>query len=160
MEINIKTNSNSFDYYRLGEEFRMAAFCCQGSDKNGNDMIIDNGQFCFLPSAMVVNAAFSCEMFLKSLLVHSSVKYGKSHNLYDLFQLLPTNVKEKAAEYCTKGNINNLENILKQHAMDFKDARYYVEKKTWYGMNPLIIKDLAFNLSQATKFILSEKESS
>ena len=79
-----------------------------------------------------VNGAFSVELTLKAILVKNNIKYGKEHNLYILFDLLPESFKDellsnffrKAPEYCDAEKFFD-ELILVSNA--FVDWRYFFE---------------------------------
>ena len=155
MEFNIKTNGSAINYYHIGEQFRVAALRCYGENEDGFYKLIKGGRICILPSAAVVNAAFSCEMFLKSLVLHHNIQLPRKHDLDILYQKLPHDIQDGIATFCGKTNISGFEAILSKHAKDFVNARYdCVEHNDWYGMTPTFFVSLAFNLSQITKAYL------
>ena len=47
----------------------------------------------FIPR--IVNGAFSIELTLKAILAKNQIEYGKEHNLYLLFQMLPESFKQE-----------------------------------------------------------------
>ena len=82
MEIHIKSQAKGNDYYIHGKEFLAAAWRCFC---NEDGLILTNQGFCQLSAPCVVNAAFSCEMFLKALLEKLKIPYDKhkeGHNIY------------------------------------------------------------------------------
>ena len=92
----------------------------------------DNPTYYYVPT--VVNGAFSIEITLKAILAKNQIDYGKEHNLFILFQLLPESFQnemfehllEKAPEYKeAKKLIDEL--ILISDA--FVEWRYAFEKK-------------------------------
>lgn len=80
----------------------------------------------------IVNSAFACEIFLKSLLYYHGIEYGKKHDLEVLFHLLPecyqeTIERELFKQYGKTKNafgISYLSNISKA----FETWRYSFEK--------------------------------
>lgn len=157
MEFNIKTNKNSSDFYRIGEEFRLAACRCYGKvDESGSSNLIKDGKIQILPSAVIVNSAFACEMFLKSLLKHNDTEFEKIHELDVLFEKLPQDIQEGIALFCGKAESSDFKIVLKRHAKDFVNARYYVEHSEWFGMSPTFLLALAYNMSQITKAYLND----
>lgn len=159
MEFNIKTNASPYDFLHIAEEFRLAACRCYGKVEDaGFYTMMKEGVFQILPSATVVNAAFSCEMFLKSLLKHNDISFEKTHSLYELYKLLPGDYKESIALYCGNTDVSGFEAVLRQHAKDFLNARYYVEHKEWYGMSPTFLFSLAYNLSTITNTYLEGRD--
>ena len=82
----------------------------------------------------IVNGAFSVELTLKAILAKNNIEYGKEHNLYVLFCMLPdsfqselmSNFFEKAPEYCHAKRFTD-ELLLISNA--FVDWRYCFEGK-------------------------------
>ena len=155
-EYNILTKGRANDYYRIGVEFRDAAFRCLGNQEGDEFHLMKDGDFCILPSASVVNAAFACEIILKALLIRFQISFPNKHDLDLLFRLLPESVKKDISWFCLKTDISGFEVFLRKHSRDFKDARYYVENRGWYGMDPIKIISLSFYLSQVAKIYIEE----
>ena len=100
-EYNIKVNSSPKLFLQQGDEFLEAAWRCAGRDNTGVVRIAEKGQINILPSAAVVNAAFSIEMYLKAILQKAGLKYPKNgrdgHDLSKLYNLLKDRKKETNA---------------------------------------------------------------
>lgn len=152
-EINIYSNCNEQDYYKQGNSFLEAAERCLGK-KDGNEFVfMGESEFFQLPAPTVVNAAFACEMFLKSLIIRYKLNIPKDrngHNLFYLYNLLPDDVKFKITNSC---NMPNLESFFKIHVQDFVDMRYFIENKGFSNMSPISMYTIAFNLRAATKYL-------
>lgn len=80
---------------------------------------------------IVVNIAFACELFLKSILFEREIDCRKEHNLYKLYNLLPSDNKKVIKELHKSGNINkkSFELNLKEVGNSFVILRYSYEKK-------------------------------
>lgn len=84
---------------------------------------------------MLVNGAFSIEITLKAILFKKGIEYGKEHNLFVLFEMLPETIQteiwshliEKAPEYANQKRRTD-ELILISNT--FIDYRYVFEGKT------------------------------
>jgi len=84
---------------------------------------------------MLVNGAFSIEVTLKAILFKQGIKYGREHNLFVLFEMLPEAIQneiwghlaEKAPEYADQKRRTD-ELMLISNA--FIDYRYVFEDKT------------------------------
>lgn len=87
----------------------------------------------YLPA--IVNGAFSIELAIKSILTENGIKYGKEHNLLELFLLLPDRYRyefwmffyQKAPQY---QDANEWCNELILISDSFVDYRYCFEKQT------------------------------
>lgn len=77
------------------------------------------------------NIAFSCELFLKSILFEKEIDCRKEHDLYKLYNLLPTENKKVIKKLHKSGNINkqSFELNLKEVGKAFVVLRYAYEKK-------------------------------
>lgn len=162
-EYNIKVNSSPKLFLQQGDEFLEAAWRCAGRDNTGVVRIAEKGQINILPSAAVVNAVFSIEMYLKAILQKAGLKYPKNgrdgHDLSKLYNLLKDRKKETDAINAfvgkSKDGASLFEEFAKLHSQDFGNIRYYIEKSGWNGMDPLTVITYAFNLGQAAKTIVS-----
>lgn len=156
MEIHIESRNKAGDYFRQGKEFLAAAWRCF-SNEDGS--IVTNQGFYQLSAPCVVNAAFSCEMFLKALLKKMDIPYNQKtegHNIYMLYKKLPSDVQNTIAKRCgNKDNPTVFESILKRHNKDFVDIRYYIENQGWAEMSPMEMIAIAQNLSVTTKYLLT-----
>ena len=164
-EMNIQSNSNQLDYYRIGVSFFKASDRCYGEKIENTYYIIKNADqgsvFTQLPAPTVVNAAFACEMFFKSLLINSNIIIPKGrdgHNLFKLYKRLPLSIQDQISDFCYHGSKkDSFEVFLEDHANDFADIRYFIENKGFTNMSPMKMHALAFNLMQITKAILSSR---
>ena len=163
-EFNIQVNTSPQLFLKNGNDFLEAAWRCAGRDENGAVQIIKDGTLVMIPSATVVNAAFSIEMFLKAILRKTGIKYPErgrdGHDLAKLFKLLEGNQLEttiinRFSGYSREGT-PLFEEFAKRHAEDFVNIRYYVEKAGWAEMDPLTVISFAFNLGQAAKYIVND----
>lgn len=87
MEFNFQITPGAKALYQNGVDFLRAAERCLGMDDNGKVTIVDNGVFRTLAAPAVVNAAFACEMFLKSLINKSGKAYPTGRKGHDLLGL-------------------------------------------------------------------------
>ena len=129
MEMHLKSSNTAKDYFCQGNQFLEAARRCF-SEKNGFT-IIKESKFQQLSAPCVVNAAFSCEMFLKSLLKRMEIQYCTKkggHNLNSLYRQLPPKVQNILAKFCGNRKDNAVfENWIVNHSKDFVDIRYYID---------------------------------
>jgi hypothetical protein len=158
MEIHIKSSGKSADFLRQGKTFLEAAWRCFGKKTDTGFQIVENGKFQQLSAPCVVNAAFACEMFLKSLLFALCIHFNpqaEGHNLYLLYKKLPRNIQEIIAKICWNRKMIEFENLLKEHAKDFVDVRYFIEKDSWTEMSPITVITIADNLSRVVEYLLN-----
>lgn len=160
MEFNFNVNPNADALCQSGVEFLKATERCLAMDEKGKITIFENGILNVLTAPAVVNATFACEMFLKCLILKSGNTYPKDkdgHNLKKLFELLTPSIRTEVSKLCIR-NSNNPEGILlsffEEHSKDFVDVRYYATKAGWQGMSPIMVYTYAFNLGNATNYIL------
>lgn len=156
MEVKIFSQASFSDFYNNGVAFLKAMRRCF-SDENGK--MIKNGQIIQLPVPTVVNAAFSCEMFLKAILIFEGTDYPtdrKGHHLLQLYSLISDKNKKRISAFCMPGNDSEgrFSWFLCGHASDFTDIRYFMEREGWQGMSPLEMMMLAENLFRITHNIL------
>ena len=158
MEVHIKTNADAQALFMQGKQFLEAAWRCFGKKVDESFSIIDKGVFQQLPAPCVVNAAFSCEMFLKSLLCNLGIKYDRhseGHDLYLLYKRLPSDIQCTIAQFCgDRNDTTKFEKTLRYHSKDFVDIRYFIERNTWTQMSPTLIIAVAYNLSQAVEHLI------
>lgn len=166
-EINFYSFVNYKDYYEHGETFFEAAERCFG-EKNGDTFTIIKGtnqgiEMLQLSAPTVVNAAFACELFFKSLLMKLGIGFPKGrngHNLFELYKLLPNDIQNNIIKNCFCGGVkSDFENFLNNHAEDFVSIRYFVENEGFSNMSPMMMYAFAFNLMQITKVIISGGDS-
>ena len=120
-----KKNADSLEMLRTGEQIIKCANHCI---EKGNEMSYAWIN-CDTPAA--VNAALSCEIFLKLLLYLHEIEYPKEHRLKELFKELPRVIKEniKADTIKRYGSWENLWGIapLDNVSISFNDWRYNFE---------------------------------
>ena len=118
-------NADSLEMLRTGEQFFKCANLCI---EKGNEMSYACMN-CVTPAA--VNAALSCEIFLKLLLYLHEIEYPKEHRLKELFKELPRVIKEniKADTIKRYGSWENLWGLahLDNVSNTFNDWRYNFE---------------------------------
>ena len=158
MEIHIHSSTKARDYFNQGKQFLEAAWNCYGKKNDTVFSIIENGKLQQLPAPCVVNAAFSCEMFFKSLLHKLNISYDRNregHDLYLLYKRLPSRIQDIIARFCgDRHNVTFFENWLKVHSKDFVDIRYFIECNGWTEMSPVTIVTIADNLSRIIDYLL------
>lgn len=158
MEIHIKSSAKAQDYFNQGNQFLDAAWRCFGKKNDEEFIFIEQGKFQQLSAPCVVNAAFSCEMFLKALLCKFKIPYNlhkEGHNLYLLFKKLPSNTQETIARFCgNKNDITVFEKRLKTHQKDFIRIRYFIQRDGWSDMSPIAMITIAENLSRICAHLL------
>jgi hypothetical protein len=105
-----------------------------------------------LPSAVL--SAFSCEVYLKSMIDPNSIK-GDKHNLKNLFNHLSADIKNKIYKRLASSNIiTEFEETLANNADIFKKLRYIHEKNSYqYNLNFLMW--FADTLNQVSKDVLA-----
>ena len=111
------------------DEFEMYRTACEFSESVDLCLNTQNNSLCMTP--IIINAAFSCELFLKLLLHIKCIRYKKTHDLKILFELLPEDLKNKVKYCCVKRygqwlDYCNLE-YLKNISNVFSDWRYNYE---------------------------------
>ena len=158
MEIHIHSSGKAQDYFNQGKQFLEAAWNCYGKKSGAGLNIIENGKLQQLPAPCVVNAAFSCEMFIKALLNKLNITYDRSkegHNLYLLYKKLPSELQDIIAKFCgNKKDATVFENLIKTHSRDFVDIRYFIESNGWAEMSPVVMIAIADNLSRIINYLL------
>lgn len=159
-EFNINVSGGVRDLLKNGNEFLKAAERCAAQDESGTIHIFDDGGLNILPAATVVNASFACEMYLKALLCHYKIDYPtdkNGHNLERLYSLLPDNTKNRIDKMLGKTSHGDslMQSFVKRHQRDFVDARYYVTKEGWQGLDPIKVLFTTFNFGQVTMCLLN-----
>ena len=115
LEISVEITEEQYTMYQQARSFYFAAKRCL--------MFIQQAEEKVLPIPYMVNSALACEIQLKAILKENSVEYDNVHKLYDLFILLPDNIKEK---FVTKVEKEFYENLLNCSDV-FSDFRYLYE---------------------------------
>lgn len=161
MEYHVKTAPTPKSYFMNGRDFCETAWRSFGGREG---KIVENGVINWLPVPTVVNAAFACEMHLKSLLLLEGKPVPKGregHNLKVLFESLSEKMQIDVSTFCMPKNTPNaLEaflNILSHHKSDFTDIRYFIENNGWQAMSPLTMLTIAENLTTITHALIDAK---
>lgn len=158
MKVHIHSSAKARDYFNQGRQFLDAAWNCYGKKCGASVNIIADGKFQQLPAPCVVNAAFSCEMFLKSLLIKLGIEYDKSkegHDLHLLYEKLPSNIQNIIAIFCgSKNSMMPFVNWINAHAKSFVDIRYFIEHNGWTETSPTMMITMADNLSRIVDYLL------
>ena len=113
------------EMFRVGCGFSDCANACLATQEQ------QQSQLLLYTIPAIVNAAFACEVFLKLLLHFSQIKIVKNHFLYDLFEILPVEIKQEVIthtinKYGTWEDIWNQEYIC-QISKAFMEWRYIYE---------------------------------
>ena len=78
------------------------------------DQAISHGEFLVVP--LIVNSAFTVELYLKCLITIENGGYGREHNLYNLFNLLSNDSKKFiTAKYNELTSADPIVMAMKQH---------------------------------------------
>ena len=81
--------------------------------------------FAYYAYPLSVNAAFSCELFIKSLLALEETEYNRGHYLYDLYSLLSHNAKTRIKNrFSESGSTEDVEELVKAYNRAFVEWRY------------------------------------
>lgn len=94
------------------------------------------------------NMAFSCELFLKSILFKNQIDCRNEHDLYELYKLLPDIDKENIKKKHLCGNIKreSFDINLKELGKAFIVLRYsYERKRIAYNLQFLLELLMALN---------------
>lgn len=162
MEMHVYSSGQPKDYFNQGKQFLEAAWRCFGKKSETRFIIFEDGELQQLPAPCVVNAAFSCEMFLKALLNKLNITYDRNkegHMLYSLYKKLPCRLQVVIAKFC--GNENDatiFENLIKKHSNDFVDVRYFIEHNEWKEISPMVMLKIADNLSRIVDYFLTSSD--
>lgn len=125
-----KVSINNLDYrqmFNVAKEFSEAA-----ARLAENNSLIEQGWTRPLIIPEIVNIAFSCEVFLKSLLVFSEIEFGKEHELKELWSLIPPSLKDDINNEITLMGIefedeNGFNDLLERSSNAFAKWRYIYE---------------------------------
>ena len=139
------------EFYNQGLRFLKCAERCMGEVQEDGSILIIGGKYPCLSAPTMVNMAFSCECFLKSILIIYGVQYKKVHGLKELYDLLPG---KELKEYLQVGE--DFEKELEKHSLDFVAWRYYIEEPGDYAMSPMFTDILMRNLNILAKRVISD----
>lgn len=148
-------------FYNQGLRFLRCAERCMGDVNEDGSIQIVGGRYMSLSTPTMVNAAFSCEMFLKSILILHDIEYmkqlnhGEGHSLKPLYDLLP---KQEYKDFLRVGTVEEFEAELATHSADFESWRYYMEEPGEYCMDPEFTYILMNNLKTLTHRLIQIAE--
>ena len=142
-------------FYDQGLRFMRCAERCMGTENNDGSLQIIGGRYSTLSTPVMVNAAFSCEVFLKAILNLFSIDYKKGHGLKYLYDLLPDIVYKEYLEISPFSE-KTFEEELEEHSEDFVAWRYYMETPGGYQMSPMFTFLLMKNLKSLSKALISQ----
>ena len=118
--------------------FKQAINFQESAARCDEQRLLPNGDIDWLPIPYIVNAAFSSELFLKSILESKRINSGKNHKLNDLFDLLPQEIQKQIENRC--GDVN-FQSKLEKVSNIFVEWRYLHEE---IAKNASIYADLDF----------------
>ena len=84
------------------EMFRHACTFCECADMALNKFQHDTADIGWYDTPATVNSAFACEVFMKTILKYQDKEIPKSHKLRELFDAIPTKIKELIKQYVKK----------------------------------------------------------
>ncbi len=142
-------------FYNQAWRFMKCAERCMGTENDDGSIQIIGGRYPTLSTPTMVNAAFSCEVFLKAILILFSIDYKKGHGLRYLYELLPN---EEYKEYLkiAPSSGQTFEEELDAHSEDFVAWRYYMETPGEYQMSPMFTFLLMNNLQSLSKALIEQ----
>lgn len=104
--------------------------CAEHYDKIESDAM-HRATWCSAPK--IVNTAFACEIFLKTLLTSNGIEYKRAHNLEHLYNLLPANYQSAIEQEIIVrfGKTKDMFGFTYFHnvSMAFNDWRYSFERR-------------------------------
>lgn len=86
---NVKL-SDAQDYRKIAER---ALQCADNFYNIANPKTILSNLSLIKNGALMSNCFFSCELYLKSILLFNQISFGKKHSLSELFKLLPIDIQ-------------------------------------------------------------------
>lgn len=106
--------------YKSAEEYFYIVQNCFFMILNGNH------------SALCTNMSFACELYIKSLLFYEKIECRNKHDLFELYNMLPNQIKNEIKKYHPCSNINKdmFEQELKELGKSFVVFRYSYERKS------------------------------
>ena len=152
---------SAIEFYNQALRFLRCAERCMGIKSEEGEILLADNEFYILPIPTIVNAAFSCELFLKSLLIlhnvhyNSCLKRNQRHNLKLLYDLLPI---EDYKEFLRIGTKEEFEKELDIHSSDFQKWRYQMEKNNRLNGEIRFLDLLMHNLQILVRNRIDEKK--
>ena len=89
-----------------------------------------------------VNLAFSCELYVKALLLFYEIKNEKTHCLVELFNILPEDIRKAIINSTHLSNSSSFESELETASKVFVEWRYAHENAT-VSCNPSFLLNFA-----------------
>lgn len=113
---------NAYAYRILSEKYESAREALQNGDKKDTKEIE-------LSFPMAMSLTFSCELYLKILILKKGLSYNREHDLFSLYNILNEDIKSKILECYKKlnGNDTDFDKKLEESKNAFKEWRYYYE---------------------------------
>lgn len=148
-------------FYNQGLLFLRCSERCMGDINDDGSIQIVGGKYQILSSPTMVNSAFACELFLKTILILHDIDYikvlkkGDGHKLKPLFELLPN---QEYKDFLQIGTKQEFESELQEHSGDFIDWRYFMEKSGSYSMSPMFTYILMQNLKTLARALVKRAE--
>lgn len=78
-----------------------------------------------LPSVLLLS--FSCELYLKIIITKKGLTYGKTHDLYKLYNILDDVTRRAIREYSGETDENKFAKILQENKDVFPEWRYFYQ---------------------------------
>lgn len=92
--------------------------------EQGQNLDTDELELAF-PSVLLLS--FSCELYLKIIIIQKGLSYGKIHDLYGLYNILDEDIRCKIREYSEETDENEFVKILQENKDTFPEWRYFYE---------------------------------
>jgi hypothetical protein len=111
---------------------RVAEFCSENIDKLLDVLMYPFG----------VNVSFSCELFLKAIMLHQSStnECDKGHDLKKLYEKLDINIKNSIEGiYSKNGGNKPIDELLKEEGKSFIEWRYAYEHDVSMDVSDMIV---------------------
>lgn len=114
------------DFIEMGKRAYKSAEGYYSIFKRCYDMILSESN-----NALCTNIAFACELYFKSILFYKKIDCRKIHDLFELYNMLPDEIKKEIKEKHPCGNIrkDNFEQDLTELGKAFIVFRYAYERK-------------------------------
>ena len=100
-----------------------------------------------------MNAAFTCELALKAILITRKDEAEKTHDLLNLFQDLPDDSKTRL-----KVDFNEIEEVIEQGRNVFGKWRYFISEESEESLVALANVERAVDLAKTARVLIDECE--
>lgn len=94
IEIEVEDSNMHYEYFHNGAIYRDASLALRNQIQLNLDIKIKESLYMNIP--YITLASFSCELFLKSLLLKKNTEIISTHTLENLFSILPKKDREKS----------------------------------------------------------------